>query len=109
MSRSNSSSVKNSDECLVDSNPRRPRHILRRHFSEDVLGVAASTPGSRFPGNGARHRLQKTGSRIFEELNKGHRLVSRLSDGNLLKDKDRDKDKEKVISLSLIFKIGFKF
>jgi hypothetical protein len=93
MSQSNSNSVKNSDECLVEAKRRKPRHILRRHFSEDVLGVAASSPGPRFPGNGARNRLQKTGSRIFEELNKGHRLVSRISDGNLLKDKDKEKVK----------------
>jgi len=90
MSKSSSNSVKDSDECLVEPNPakRTPhRHILRRHFSADVLGAGATGPGAKFPGNGPRNRLQKTGSRIFRELSPGHLLVSRMSDGNLLKDK----------------------
>ena len=96
MSKSSSNSVKNSDECLVESHPAKPpphKHILRRHFSADVLGVGASGPGSKFPGNGPRNRLQKTGSRIFRELSPGHLLVSRMSDGNLFKNLDKDKDK----------------
>jgi hypothetical protein len=90
MSKSISNSVKSSDECLVEAAPPKPRHILRRHFSEDVLGVGGS--GSN-PKLGARHRLQKTGSRIFQELHPRHLLVHRISESSLMKDRDKDKDK----------------
>ena len=95
MSQSTSNSVKNSDECLVESRPIK-QHILRRHFSADVLGVGHLTPSSSSSPStkhlpGPRSRLQRatTGSRFFQDLNLNPRslLVSRISEANLLKDK----------------------
>ena len=96
LTQSTSNSVKNSDECLVETVPLK-KHILRRHMSADVLGVGSSTstpsPSSKLPGNGPRSRLQRatTGSRFFRDLNlnPGHLLVSRISEANLLKDNNK--------------------
>ena len=87
MSESISNSVKSSDECIAEAAPQKVnRHLLRRHFSEDVLGIGGSATGSKL---GPRHRLQKTGSRFFQELNARHLLVNRISEGILFRDKDK--------------------
>ena len=98
MSQSTSNSVKNSDECLVESRPIK-QHILRRHFSADVLGVghlnpsSSSSPSTKHAGPRSRLQRATTGSRFFQDLNLNPRslLVSRISEANLLKDKDKVK------------------
>ena len=102
MSKSVSNSVKTSEECHVDAAPGpgpRQRHILRRHFSEDLLRAGSSSSPSSKPG--PKNRLQKTGSRIFRELNAGHLLVHKISEGNLLKEKVKEKERDKKVFVIL--------